>query len=166
MPESEPAQGGRLDGWATTCPQSWDLLNREIRVATCTVRPFTVKLPKVPGSKMSWPVELVQKLGQVTFSCACINKHSSNSLRPSNRFPQGTVFAFVQFVFIVCGEDPRSRRADNGAGQKHIVAGSRSSCITAGTAVSRLEDKFLCRVQLGAKRCMLATSRGPKSSFR
>jgi hypothetical protein len=40
MPESEPVQGGRLDGWATTCPQSWDLLNREIRVATCTVRPL------------------------------------------------------------------------------------------------------------------------------
>ena len=28
-------QGGRVDGRATTCPQSWELLNREIRVATC-----------------------------------------------------------------------------------------------------------------------------------
>ena len=38
MPESEPAQGGRVDGWATTCPQSWNLLNREVRVATCVGR--------------------------------------------------------------------------------------------------------------------------------
>jgi hypothetical protein len=41
--ESEAVHCGRVDGWATTCPQSWDLLNREIRVATCAVTRYTSK---------------------------------------------------------------------------------------------------------------------------
>jgi hypothetical protein len=39
-PESEAVQRRRVNGWATTCPQSWDLPNREIRVATCAGRPL------------------------------------------------------------------------------------------------------------------------------
>jgi len=48
MPESEPAQGWRVDGWATTCPQSWNLLNREVRVATCVGTPLIGKVTGVP----------------------------------------------------------------------------------------------------------------------
>ena len=43
LPESEPAQGGRVDGWVTSCPQSWDWLNREIRVARCAGTRYTFK---------------------------------------------------------------------------------------------------------------------------
>src|SRR5208337_2274980 len=51
LPESEPAQGGRVDEWGTTCTQSWDLLKRESRVATCAVG-FLVNVPGVAGPPM------------------------------------------------------------------------------------------------------------------
>ena len=35
-----PGPGGRVDGWATTFPQSYDWLNSEVRVATRVGRPL------------------------------------------------------------------------------------------------------------------------------
>jgi hypothetical protein len=42
--ESEPAQGRRIDGRATPCPQSWYLLKREIGVTTCVGRTYYIQL--------------------------------------------------------------------------------------------------------------------------
>lgn len=77
FPESEPAQGGRVDAWRTTSPQSRDLLNRKIRVARCAGRLLYGQVER--GADPDIPEPL--------FSGTCsIIRASSSRLRQGEQF--------------------------------------------------------------------------------
>jgi hypothetical protein len=62
MPESKSAQGGWPgDAYWTTRPQSWDLVNRKNRDATCTGGLFLFKVAGVAGpSAITKPLATLQ----------------------------------------------------------------------------------------------------------